>query len=105
MKKTIFLLLTLLLAGPWHEATACTTFIISGKHTADGRPILYKHRDTGTPDNALVYFTDGKYPYIGLVDATSTGMSMVWGGYNSAGFAIMNSAAYNNNIGDTTKLI
>ena len=88
-----------------NEATACTTFIISGKHTADGRPILYKHRDTGTPDNALVYFTDGKYPYIGLVDATSTGMSMVWGGYNSAGFAIMNSAAYNNNIGDTTKLI
>ncbi len=105
MKKTIFLLLTLLLAGPWHEAAACTTFIISGKHTADGRPILYKHRDTGTLNNALVYFTDGKYPYIGLVDATSTGMSMVWGGYNSAGFAIMNSAAYNNNIGDTTKLI
>jgi hypothetical protein len=29
---------------------------------------------------------------------------MVWGGYNSAGFAIINSAAYNNNTGDTTKL-
>jgi hypothetical protein len=29
---------------------------------------------------------------------------MVWGGYNEAGFAIINSAAYNNNIGDTSKL-
>ncbi|MCJ7819719.1 MAG: C45 family peptidase [Bacteroidales bacterium] len=105
MKKILFLIMVSSLYAMVNEATACTTFIISGKHTADGRPILYKHRDTGTPDNALVYFTDGKYPYIGLVDATSTGMSMVWGGYNSAGFAIMNSAAYNNNIGDTTKLI
>jgi len=105
MKKILFLIMVSSLYAMVNEATACTTFIISGKHTADGRPILYKHRDTGTPDNALVYFTDGKYPYIGLVDATSTGMSMVWGGYNSAGFAIMNSAAYNNNIGDTAKLI
>jgi hypothetical protein len=105
MKKILLLIMVSSLYTMVNEATACTTFIISGKHTADGRPILYKHRDTGTPDNALVYFTDGKYPYIGLVDATSTGMSMVWGGYNSAGFAIMNSAAYNNNIGDTTKLI
>ena len=87
------------------RSIACTTFIISGKYTPDGRPILYKHRDTGTLDNALVFFTDGKYPYIGLVDATSEGRSTVWGGYNSAGFAIMNSAAYNNNIGDTAKLV
>jgi hypothetical protein len=27
---------------------------------------------------------------------------MVWGGYNETGFAIINSAAYNNNLGDTT---
>jgi len=105
MKKLIFLLLALLQTGLLNEASACTTFIISGKYTPDGRPILYKHRDTGTLDNALVFFTDGKYPYIGLVDATSEGRSTVWGGYNSAGFAIMNSAAYNNNIGDTSKLV
>jgi hypothetical protein len=36
-------------------------FTSSGKYTPDGRPVLYKHRDTGTPHNALVYFTDGKY--------------------------------------------
>lgn len=105
MKKLIFTLIALLIAGPVIETFACTTFIVSGKYTPDGRPILYKHRDTGTLDNALVFFTDGKYPYIGLVDGTADGTSTVWGGYNSAGFAIMNSAAYNNNIGDTTTLL
>jgi len=30
---------------------------------------------------------------------------MVWGGYNEAGFAIINTAAYNNNLGDTTKFM
>ena len=105
MKKLIVLLFILIQAGMLNEVSACTTFIISGKYTPDGRPILYKHRDTGTLDNALIYFTDGKYPYIGLVDATADGTSTVWGGYNSTGFAIMNSAAYNNNIGDTTTLV
>jgi uncharacterized lipoprotein NlpE involved in copper resistance len=86
------------------EAWACTTFIMSGKYTPDGKPILYKNRDTGTLDNAIVFFTDGKYPYIGVVDSKETWNQEVWGGFNSAGFAIMNSAAYNNNTGDTTKL-
>ncbi|MCK7536585.1 MAG: hypothetical protein MZV63_39185 [Marinilabiliales bacterium] len=82
---------------------SCTTFLMSGKYTPDGRPILYKHRDTGTLDNALVFFTDGKYQYIGMVDSKDSWKQEVWGGFNSAGFAIMNSAAYNNNYGDTTK--
>ncbi len=105
MKRLTSFLLMLLLAGAGGEAWSCTTFLISGKHTPDGRPLLYKNRDTGTLDNALVYFTDGKYPYIGLVDSKESWKREVWGGFNSAGFAIMNSAAYNNNVGDTTKLI
>lgn len=104
MKNFQYFLLALILISLAEKALACTTFIISGKYTPDGRPILYKHRDTGTLDNALVYFTDGKYSYIGLVDASESSGSMVWGGYNSAGFAIMNSVAYNTNIGDTSKL-
>lgn len=100
MKKLILLLV---FAGLALTAIPCTTFIISGKYTRDGRPILYKHRDTGTLDNALAYFTDGKYEYIGLVDSNSEWKKMLWGGFNSAGFAIMNSVAYNMNIGDTTK--
>jgi uncharacterized lipoprotein NlpE involved in copper resistance len=54
-------------------------------------------------DNAIVFFNDGKYQYIGLVDSEESWKKEVWGGFNSAGFAIMNSAAYNNNTDDTTK--
>lgn len=105
MKKQLAFLSIIVITVLTTSADACTTFIISGRHTPDGRPILYKHRDTGTLDNAVAYFSDGKYSYIGIVNSDKEWKDMVWGGYNSAGFAIMNSAAYNNNIGDTSKFI
>ncbi len=104
MKKLTLFALLLLLAGAAGEVWSCTTFIMSGKHTPDGRPLLYKNRDTDTRDNALAFFTDGKYTYIGLINSNDSWKEEVWGGFNSAGFAIMNSAAYNNNEGDTTRL-
>lgn len=104
MKKLTVFAVLFVLAVTGGEVWSCTTFLMSGKHTPDGRPLLYKNRDTGTLDNALVYFTDGKYDYIGIVDSKESWKREVWGGYNSAGFAIMNTAAYNNNTGDTTKL-
>lgn len=103
MKKLTLILILFAAAGIAGELWSCTTFLMSGKYTPDGRPILYKHRDTGTLDNALVFFTDGKYQYIGMVDSKESWKQEVWGGFNSAGFAIINSAAYNNNYGDTTK--
>ena len=86
------------------DIDACTTFIISGKYTPDGRSVLYKNRDTDEMQNALVFFSGGKYKFIGLVDGNEDWNKNVWGGYNEKGFAIINSAAYNNNLGDTTKL-
>lgn len=86
-----------------NQADACTSFIISGKYTVDGKPILFKNRDTGQMKNSLVIFNDGKYKYMGVVDGTEKGWNRsIWGGYNETGFAIINTAAYNNNIGDTT---
>ncbi|MDX9773964.1 MAG: hypothetical protein RBT02_11185 [Bacteroidales bacterium] len=104
MKKAFVFMLLMAVTGMTGEIWSCTTFLMSGKYTPDGRPLLYKNRDTGTLDNALVFFTDGKYQYIGIVDAKDSWKREVWGGFNSAGFAIMNTAAYNNNTGDTTKL-
>ncbi|MDM8003338.1 MAG: hypothetical protein QUS66_10605 [Bacteroidota bacterium] len=104
MKKLTLFSLLLLMTGVTTDVWSCTTFLMSGKNTPDGRPLLFKNRDTGTLDNALVYFSDGKYDYIGIVDAKESWKREVWGGFNSAGFAIMNTAAYNNNTGDTTKL-
>lgn len=82
----------------------CTTAVISGKATDDGRPLLLKNRDTGALQNKLVYFSDGKFRFIGLVDSEDKKNENVWCGYNDAGFSIMNSASYNLKIEDTTKV-
>ncbi|MCK5820677.1 MAG: hypothetical protein KAH17_02280 [Bacteroidales bacterium] len=96
MKKIIFLssflLLTILISSE-----ACTTAVVSGKYTPDGRPLLWKHRDTWALNNKVMQFTDGKYAYTGLVNSTDPKGKSIWGGFNSAGFAIMNSASYNLN--------
>ena len=103
MKRYLFIIALLLAGVVAYDLYGCTTFIISGKYTPDGRPILNKHRDTGNTDNALAIFNDDKYRYAGLLNSDNKWSTEIWGGYNSAGFAIMNSVAYNKNIGDTTK--
>ncbi|MCJ7552697.1 MAG: hypothetical protein MUO34_02325, partial [Ignavibacteriaceae bacterium] len=82
----------------------CTTAVVSGKATSDGRPLLLKNRDAGELKNRLVYFFDGKYRFIGLVNSPDKNNEEVWCGFNEAGFGIMNSASYNLKINDTTKL-
>lgn len=82
---------------------ACTSAIVSGRFTRDGRPLLWKNRDASDLDNKLMYFADGKFDYIGLVNARDSLGNEVWIGMNSAGFAIMNTASYNLNTNDTTQ--
>ena len=36
------------------QAFCCTSVIISGNARADGRPVMYKHRDTGELNNRLI---------------------------------------------------
>lgn len=91
MKKIILLSLSLILAV---GALPCTTAIISGKATPDGRPLLWKHRDTDNFNNKMMFFYGKRFNYIGLVDSDDS-LYMIWGGTNSAGFSIMNSASYN----------
>ncbi len=82
-------------------ANTCTVAVISGKYTVDGRPLLWKNRDTWAVHNQIMYFDDGKYKYMGLVNSGDINGKSVWIGFNEKGFAIMNSASYNLNIGDT----
>lgn len=77
------------------ESTACTTAIFSGKSTADGRPLLWKHRDSDWYNNKIVFFHGRKFDYAGLVNSEDKPYHEIWAGYNTAGFAIMNSASYN----------
>lgn len=74
---------------------ACTSVIITGSVTPDGRPLMWKHRDTGHLDNRLEHFNGEKYNFIGLVNSNEGPLGKeVWIGSNTAGFSIMNTASY-----------
>ncbi len=100
MKKIFLTIVTLWLM--LSVSFACTTAVISGKATKDGRPMLWKHRDTWSVNNKIMIFHDGDYTYAGLVNSKDKQGKSIWIGYNSTGFAIMNSASYNLN-NDTIK--
>ncbi len=76
--------------------SACTVGVFSGRVTVDQRPMIWKNRDVTDPDQAVRYFTDGRYPYLALIYAGQT--DCAWAGINQTGFAIMNSNSFN--IGD-----
>ncbi|MFQ6070117.1 MAG: hypothetical protein ACE5LC_06285 [Candidatus Aminicenantales bacterium] len=71
----------------------CTVAVVSGKATPDGRPLMWKNRDTSSLSNKMMYFRGEKYGFIGLVDAKDKKGRNVWAGINTEGFAIMNSAS------------
>lgn len=89
------------LAPAARRADACTTAVVSRGASATGRAMLWKNRDADGSDNQAVFLADGKYPYVGLVNRGDTMGLQVWAGVNAAGFAIMNSASYNLESGDT----
>lgn len=80
-------------------AAACTSAIISAHATADGRPLLWKHRDTSATDNKVERrsFTDSSLTYVALYNASDRDCREAWIGMNMSGFAIMNTASYNLN--------
>ena len=82
-------------------AEACTTAVISGSATTDGRPLLWKNRDADNLQNQLVYNADGKFAFIGIINTGDAAGMEIWTGINSQGFAIMNTASYNLEKGDT----
>lgn len=91
----IFLLALLCRPG----ANACTSAIISADITADGRPLLWKNRDTSHTDNKVEFVRpdDGRMAYVALFNASDRDCREAWIGMNTAGFAIMNTASYNFN--------
>ncbi len=77
------------------QAFTCTSVIISGEHTPDGRPLMWKHRDTQAFDNKIVVINDGKYEAVALVNSADAEPEKIWIGFNSEGFAVMNTLSYN----------
>ena len=90
------LMIVALLTGATKSA-ACTSVIVSGKVTPDGRPYIFKNRDTPNQDNLVVTVQGSKYRFIAIVGRQDSLNLNVGSGHNEAGFAIANTAAYNLN--------
>lgn len=71
----------------------CTVAVVSGKATINGRPLLWKNRDTLNPDNKVVFIQGERYEFLAVVNSNDTEAVHVWQGINTQGFAIMNSLA------------
>jgi hypothetical protein len=100
------LLKTTILAGAlgllFQTAAPCTLAVISGRATANGRPLMWKNRDTSDPNNKLAFFKGPKYDFVAVVISEDPAPAAeVWGGQNAAGFAIMNSQA--DDLGDAAR--
>lgn len=95
MKKIISLLFlfSMLFAT---DVYCCTSAIFTGKATPDGRPLMWKHRDTGEENNKVEFFKGPKYSFIALINSPGD-LKEAWCGTNNVGFSIMNTASYNLN--------
>jgi hypothetical protein len=83
--------------------TPCTVAVVSGKATPDGRPILWKNRDTSALPNKMAFLRGSKFSFIGVVHPLDKEPKNVWAGINSEGFAIMNSAS--SDLAENTSMV
>lgn len=96
--KNRLIALSLFLVTATGIAFACTSAIVSGSASKTGRPLLWKHRDTGVEDNIVKRVTacnDNELDYVALYNSNDSTYRDAWLGMNEAGFAIMNTASYN----------
>lgn len=85
------------IASTW----ACSSAVISGKVTPDGRPLLWKNRETGHLRNHMAYVEGEKYDFVANVNSDNfPEKKEAWIGSNTAGFALMNTQSYNLERGD-----
>ena len=104
MKKRLILVLMAII-GVMMAADACTSAIVSSKLTANGRPLMWKNRDTNDLNNRVerIKGHDGLLEFVALFDARDLRDTAAWMGFNEVGFAIMNTASYNLNGNDGVK--
>lgn len=90
-------MLSILMGTAGNGVYACTSAIVSGRLTESGRPILWKHRDASDLNNKVekIEAADGRFAYVGLFNGSDSDCREVWIGFNSEGFAVMNTASYN----------
>lgn len=90
-------IITAFALGVAPAAICCTSAIVSADASLDGRPIIWKHRDTSASNNYLQRVEpDGGIGYVALFNGSDAEvLEEAWMGMNDAGFAVMNTVAYN----------
>ncbi len=95
IKSLLYIIASIFAVLSFLSAEACTSAVISGRATKSGRPLLWKHRDTGTEWNHIEHLQGKRFAFTGLVNSEDKERKEVWAGANECGFAIMNTASYN----------
>ena len=82
MLKQISLLILCAAAIVWFAipVQACTSAVVSGKVTPDGRPLLWKNRDTDFMQNHIDYVKGEKYNFIAVVNSANAYLKEAWMG-------------------------
>jgi len=93
MKRNV--IAVLMLFSMTLTALPCTTAIVSGKYTVDGRPLMLKNRDRSGSDNVFVTGNSGKYAWTAVVPISDKSDRGVMYGQNEVGLVVMNSTSYN----------
>ena len=80
---------------------SCTSIIVSGKASSDGRPFIFKNEDNLNFDVVAVTVQGERYVYSALVNAGDLRPNRANSGFNEVGFSIINTYARNLNGGRT----
>lgn len=80
-------------------SSGCTTVVVSGSATVDGRPLLWKNRDFWQRQNEILRDDTGELAFVGVANAEA--VERIRMGVNTAGFCIENSVSrdLNSNLG------
>ncbi len=78
---------------------ACTSIVVSGKASADGRPFILKNGDATGWNVVTAFFQGERYFYTAVVTAKDYKPDRVRSGFNEKGFSIINTNGKNLNIG------
>lgn len=83
------------------EGYACTSIIVSGKASVDGRPFIFKNRDVNSKDQIVVIYKGEKYRYTAITSIANGAIqrNRLSSGFNETGFSILNTVAHNLNGG------
>ncbi len=95
MNRLLFLIL---FTSSVQVAIACTSIVVSGRASADGRPFIFKNLDAKNWNVVAASFQGERFFYTAMIIAVSKPQGVI-SGFNEMGFSIINTNGKNLNIG------